>query len=105
MRNLNEIIEACKLNEKPDVEELRYAVVALTSMLNMDHSNLRKVLLGEVGKSELTRSMMAKNSYDMYHNALNKSPKEWLGWTNDPENPDYQAFHAMGNKLLDKFLK
>jgi hypothetical protein len=41
----------------------------------------------------------------MYHDALNKSPKEYLGWNNDPENPDYQKFHAMGSKLVDKALR
>jgi hypothetical protein len=41
----------------------------------------------------------------MYGKALNKSPKEYLGWNNDPENPEYQKFHAMGSRLVDKALR
>jgi len=34
-----------------------------------------------------------------------KHLKEWLGWNNDPENPDYQRFHAIGSKLVEKALR
>ena len=92
------------MNGRPDYEELRYSVLVLTSMLNMDHRKLRETLLSEKPKAEFIRKLEADNSFKMYHTALNKSPKEYLGWNNDPENPEYQKFHAMGNKLVDKII-
>ena len=105
MRNLSDIIEDCKTNKRPEYDELRYSVLVLTSILNMDHRVLREELLREKETPKFIREMRAKNSFDMYHTALNKSPKEYLGWNNDPENPDYQKFHAAGNKLLDKVIQ
>ena len=105
MRNLSDIIEDCKTNGRPDYEELRYSVLVLTSLLNMDHNNLREELLREKETPKFIREMKAQNSFDMYRTALNKSPKEYLGWNNDPENPEYQKFHAIGSKLVEKALK
>lgn len=105
MRNLSDIIEDCKTNGKPNYNELRYSVLVLTSILNMDHNNLREELLREKETPKFIRELKAKNSFDMYHTALNKSPKEYLGWNYDPKNPEYQKFHTIGNKLVEKALK
>lgn len=102
MRNLIEIIEDCKLNKKPSIDELRYSVIALTSLMNMATSTLRKLYKEDMNALE---KMCLENIYNAYSTALNKSPKEWLGWNNDPENPEYQKFHAWGKKLVDKALK
>ncbi|WHH59140.1 hypothetical protein [Petroclostridium sp. X23] len=105
MRTLSEIIEITKTNGKPDYEELRYSVLVLTALLNMDHRKLRETLLAEKPRQEFIRKLEAENSFNMYKTALNKSPKDYLGWNNDPENPEYQRFHAIGSKLVDKALK
>jgi len=42
MRNLSEIIEDCKLNGRPDYEELRYSVLVMTGVLNMVNHELIK---------------------------------------------------------------
>lgn len=105
MRNLVDIIEDCKDNKKPDYEELRYAVLALAAIQSFDHRKLREVCMDEKPKSEMIRKMIAENSFSMYKTALNKSPKEYLGWNNDPENPEYQDFRKVGNKLLERAIK
>ena len=102
MRDLADIIEACKLNEKPSVDELRYAVIALTSLDNMAMGVLMDFYRD--GAKPLTKTRV-KDIYEAHNTALNKSPKEWLGWNNDPENPEYQRFHAMGVKLVERALK
>lgn len=102
MRNLSEIIEDCKLNKKPSVDELRYSVIALTSLMNMANSKLLQFYKDD---AKPFNKMMIENVHNAYRTALNKSPKEWLGWNNDPENPDYQRFHTLGSKLVDKALK
>jgi hypothetical protein len=105
LRNLSEIIEECKTNGKPDYEELRYSVLVLISMLNIDHSKLKEALAREKESPKFIKDLQLKNSHDMYRTALSKSPKEYLGWNNDPENPEYQKFHKLGNKLIDKVIK
>lgn len=105
MRNLIDIVEEVKDNGRPDYEELRYAVLVYSFMLGMDHRNLIEELSKEKETPKFVRDMRLKNSHDMYRTALNKSPKEYLGWNNDPENPEYQRFHKIGNKLVDMALK
>jgi len=105
MRNLADIIEECKLNGRPDYDELRYSVLVMTGILNLVNSELVRLYV----EGEMPRELIRKMKLDggvctMYGKALNKSPKEYLGWNNDPENPEYQKFHAMGNKLLDKII-
>lgn len=94
VRNLIDIVEDVKDGNRPDYEELRYALLVYVSMFNIEHRQLREVLMRE--------GAQPKNSFDMYKSALNKSPKEWLGWANDPENPDYQKLRKAGNKVIDK---
>lgn len=102
MRNLGEIIEDCKLNKKPTVDELRYAVIALTYLTNMMESSLLEIY----EKTENTFiKIRVKNIDNAYSTALNKSPKEWIGWNTDPENPEYQKFHALGSKLVEKAMR
>ncbi|WP_195837984.1 hypothetical protein [Tissierella pigra] len=104
MRTLYEIIEDVKDNKKPDYEELRYALLVYNFLFNMDHRVLREVLLSDKEIPKFIKELKAQNSFDMAKSALNKSPKEYLGWNSDPENPDYQKFRQIGNKLLDKVL-
>jgi len=102
MRNLSEIIEDCKLNKKPSVDELRYSVIALTGLLNLAVNNLLKFYTDDTHPLD---KMLIENTHQAYQTALNKSPKEWLGWSNDPENPEYQRFHHTAIKLFDMALK
>ena len=104
MRTLYEIVEDAKTNTKPDYDELLYALLVYVSMFNLEHHILREELTREKESNKTFKDMKLKNSFGMYHTALNKSPKEYLGWNNDPENPDYQQFHQMGVKLADKFI-
>ena len=103
MRTLYEIIEDVKDNKKPDYEEIRYALLVYNFLFNMDHRDLRNELMSEKRGSEFIRKIKADNSFNMAKTALNKSPKEYIG-SDDPENPEYQKFRRMGNKLLDKLL-
>lgn len=104
MRSLFEIVEDVKDNKKPDYEELRYALLVYSFMLSMDHRHLREELLKEERSAQFIREMKAQNSFDMFKGALNKSPKDYIGWGDDPENPEYQKFRVMGGKLLDRII-
>ena len=105
MRTLAEIIEDCKTNGRPDYEELRYSLLVMTGVLNMVNSELTRLYVEGKMPNELVRKLKLDGICSMYSNALKKPPKEYLGWSYDPENPEYQRFHAMGSKLVDKALK
>lgn len=102
MRNLSDIVEDCKLNKVVDPEELKYALLVYVSMMNIASSTIRNM---NPTASPGYLVLQQEHIHNVYHTALNRSPKEYLGWNNDPENPEYQKFHAMGNRLLDKALK
>jgi hypothetical protein len=99
---MSEIIEDCKLNKPVDNAELKYSVIALTSLMNMAISALDGFYNKDM---KIFDKMHIENVHTAYRTVLNKSPKEWLGWNNDPENPDYQRFYAMGSRLVEKALK
>lgn len=104
MRSLFDIVEEVKDNKKPDYEELRYALLVYSFLLSMDHRHLREELLKEERPNQFIRELRAKNSFDMYKGALEKSPKEYLGWQDDPENPEYQKFRLLGKSLFNKAI-
>jgi hypothetical protein len=109
MKKLIDIIEAVKNNEKPDYDELRYAVLALSALNTFDSMAIGKLAEGEREKKKpfLTYSAewQLKELFRRNKAAFGKSPKEWLGWNNDPENPEYQKCRKISIKIFDKFLK
>jgi len=88
-----------KIGGKPEYDELRYALLAYVSMFNIEHRQLRDELSNENPQPKFIRDIKLKNSFDMYKGALSKSPKDWLGWNNDPDNPDYQKRMKMRVKM------
>jgi hypothetical protein len=106
MRTLYDIIEATKKNERPEYDELRYSILVMTGILNLVNHELAEIYVTGKMPSEFSRKLkLSGGSVTMYGEALRKPPKEYLGWNNDPENPDYQRFHEIGLKLVDKALK
>ena len=77
MKSLCDIIEDCKLNQNPEYEELFYAVLSLTSVCNMLSMKFRDI---KPDTKEFILNLKKQNMHDMYKNALNKSPKEFIGW-------------------------
>ena len=104
MRTLFEIITDVKDGEKPDYEEIRYALLVYEFMFNMDHRVLQEELLREKDSPGFIKKMRVDNSFDMFKKALGKSPKEYLGPNHDPENTEYQKHRKIGKKILNKII-
>jgi hypothetical protein len=104
LRTLSDIVENCKSGGLPDYEELRYALLVYEFMFNMDHRTLREELLSEKRSPLAIRELRANNSFNMFKKALNKSPKEYLGWNSDPGNPEYQKQRAVAERIFDKVM-
>jgi hypothetical protein len=105
MKTLFEIIESAKDGNMPTQEECYYAMLCLDAIGGIDHRQLQQELFAEKQAPEPIRKMKAKNSFDMWHNALNKSPKDYLGWNNDPANPEYQKIRKLALNIFDKIAK
>lgn len=109
MKKLIDIIDAVKNNEKSDYDELRYAVLALSALNTFDSMAIGKLAEGEREKKKPFMTYSAewqfKESFNRNKRAFDKSPKEWIGWDSDPENPEYQKRRKISIKIFDKFLK
>lgn len=96
MRTLFEIIEDAKSNGNPSKDELFYALLALDSASILVRMSLRK---------DDHREMRKENAHKAMRNALQNDPQEYLGWGNDPANPEYQKKRKAAHKLFDKVMK
>lgn len=102
MRTLTEIIESVKDGEKPEYEELRYALL----VRDMAASDLYLFLLMEVfAKLPLTgmQKFRVENKLKNVANANDKDPKVYIG-SLDPDYPGRQLERSIHKKIGEKFL-
>ena len=109
MRSTNEIIIAIKENEEVDSEELRMACLVLNSLLFFSHSNIRRLIAGGTG-AEVTKLMEFPDSYGELGisktewEAMRKDPVEWLGVSNIPGTPEYEAHYRVSKAVYNKIM-
>ncbi len=105
MRSLGEIAEDVRSGARPPYEELRYAVIAYQALLTFDNMALMKLAETERENKPrlLTRSAVFqwKEYFNRVKRALEKSPKDWVGWENDPDNPEFQKRRKISEKLFE----
>ena len=105
---LLDIIEAVKSNEPVDTENMIYTILALDSLLFFETQSIRTLANGRRQNEKpgfiYDPLYQEKQSFRRIKNAIEKDPKEWLGWNNDPKNPDYQYDKEMAHKVLDKII-
>lgn len=101
MRTLFEILEAVKDGEKPEYDELRYALLA-TDFLLTDISQF--VLVSLYGKDKLQRwdKKRFEMKYEQKRKALNLDPKTYVG-SFDPDLPGRQEERMLYKKIAAKF--
>lgn len=94
MRTLGEIVEITLSGGQPEYDELRYALCAMQALLSFDMNALASLATAEEeGKKPFligSAIFQHRESFNRKKGAMEKSPKEYLGWGNDPKNPDYQ---------------
>lgn len=109
MRTLGEIIDLVKEGEKPEYDELRYAVCALESLVTFDAIALRNLAEGERESKKKILTYSAEWQYEDNFNRIKrtyeKSPKEWLGWNNDPDNPEYVERRKKNIKIMENIIR
>lgn len=102
MRRLIDIINAAKTGEKATIDELRYSVCALESLSTFDSTAMRRM---SEKPSELYANLQNEESFNRWKRALAKSPKEWLGWDNDPFNPAFVERRKAAIRFADKLFE
>lgn len=89
MRTLFEIVESAKDGTKPTYDECYWAMLALSALSHFDKQDLRELAHGKPSKL-LTPQFRSEESFKRWKAALNRDPKSYVGWENDPSNPEYQ---------------
>lgn len=102
MRTLFDIIEAAKIGEPTTHEECLYALLAYSGLSHFDSSALRQLAF-EPSKFR-TPEFQAEESFRRWKMALAKSPKDWLGPSNDPANEECRERVRMARRLFDKVV-
>lgn len=101
MKKLGEILDLLNDDKEITEEEAKYTILALFSLLNMDHSSLRDVTIGRRKDSEIFKKLESKHSFDRYKRALDSDPKVWIGQDNDPKYEDVRKRKQAAKKLVD----
>jgi hypothetical protein len=104
MRTLGEIIELIKSGGEPTHEELYYSVLALEALGTFDSMGMRR-MVDKPDSKFITPEYLLDASWRRWKMALGKSPQEWVGWNNDPHNPEYQKGREFSKRLVDKVVK
>lgn len=108
MRPLGEIVEAARSGERPDYEELRYAVCALEALAVFAQNALLKLAEAERGARPCVLTGSAEwqvsEHFRRVSSAYARSPKEYLGWENDPDNPQYVSRRKSSKAIFDACL-
>lgn len=108
MRTLSEILDIAKSGGKPKYDELRYALLAMEALSIFDADNLRQMASDFMeGKTPrlMTPKWMHEKSYTRWQTALAKSPKEYLGHNNDPDNPLVQKRRKASAEMWSRLAK
>lgn len=107
MRTLYEIIDSAKAGEMPTHEECYWAMLVFHFLENMDNIDLVRLSSREhkSDKPVLGVTWFAEESCRRVKTALEKDPKEFIGWNNDPANPEVQERRKRALKIFNKISK
>lgn len=104
MKTLREIIESVKDGEKPEYDDLLYGLLALAHLQTFDGQDMLKVY-SEADKANMfILKFLANENFNRRKKAMAVPPKEYVGDSFDPANPEYQKERQMMNKLADKIF-
>lgn len=108
MKKLGDIIDEAMDGEKPDYDDLRYAVCAMSSLMTFYRMSLSNLVKAERENKKKILSYSAVFQYEEMFNtikkAFSKSPKEWLGADNDPDSLQVQERRKSHLKIVEKII-
>lgn len=106
MKTLDEIINAVRDGERPEYEELRYAICAMEALGVFHQSALFKLATAEAEGRKPVLVYSAQFQWEEHVRrtqvARSTSPKEWVGWNNDPDNPEFLKRRKQSQRIYEK---
>lgn len=112
MRSTCEIIADIKDGKNVSYEELKMACLVQSSLLFFFQQDTKSLLKGGVG-AELVRTMNYKDENtssieggipSWYWNGIKADPYKWLSAKDIPETEEWEKWHSITTKILDKFI-
>lgn len=104
-KTLHEIIEATRNGEKLSADELRYALCAMDALATFDRIALMRLSEAEEKGKSPFMTTSARWQWNEHFNrrkrAGNTPPKQFVGWNNDPDNPEFLARRGYSIKLME----
>ena len=108
MDTLGNIIDSAQSGEKPDYDDLRYAVCTLAALIMFDRMALGDLSRAEKENKKKILSYSAVYRYEehlnMIRRAFAKSPRDWLGENNDPDSASVQKRRKISLKIVENIL-
>ena len=106
-KTLSEIINQCKSGDIPDVDDARMAICVMDSLMVFDGFSLSRAASRELaGKTPVfTAEWQYTERFNRVKRAMLKTPIDWLGDANDPDNPGVQKRREISNKIVQKYTR
>ena len=109
MKTLSEVIENIKSGTTVATDDLLYSVLALDALITFENATLNRIASPVLLKDELPSKMIIKlnveEKFQRLKRAYAKPPKEWVGWNNDPKNPEYLDRVEASRKIFETLVK
>lgn len=106
---LFQIVEAVRDGARPDYEDLRYAICAMTALSTFDQQAFMCLAEAEREDKKPVLVYSAQHQWEehfrRHKSAGEMPPKEYVGWNNDPDNPDFLARRDGAKRLMDRLIE
>lgn len=99
---LFQIISAVRDGERPDYDDLRYAICAMEALSTFDGMAFRRLAKAERGERPgVSADREWQEHFRRHKQAGEKPPKEYVGWNNDPDNPEFLKRRGISKRVMD----
>lgn len=105
MRTLGEIIDMTQTGQKPEYDELRFTVEALRNLLMTTGMSGISLPPKENASSINWAEVRQEQNIKIFRAACLRSPVDYLGWNNNPDNPEYQKRIKESKRFAEGILK
>lgn len=109
MQTLHEIINAVRDGEQVDYDSLRYAVCAMDALSTFDRMAFMKLAEAEREGKKPFMTTSAQWQWEEHFNRQKRAgstpPKDYVGWNNDPDNPEFRARRATAKNVMNRAVE
>jgi len=109
MKTLGEIIEAARSGDRPDYDDMRFALCAVDLLMTFDRQAIWKLSAAETeGKKPFmvnSAVWQRDENFDRVKRAMGKTPLAYLGASYNPDNPEVQSRRCKSINLMGKIIQ